>query len=338
MVSPLAVRRAYEALMAEGLCEESGGGRIRVTPKFQRMVIIGMMGYLAFSVVNLFIMLFGVTDSAWGLRSGWLGIAAGLIGVALAGFFTLNGAGDTLAASGGDRPDLQSAPRVVAGGRALGSKEGFEIIYSLADRLGATVTTPTVLSSSISPEFREFERTATTVLSAYLTPSVASYLRSLDARLPMDRRLVMTSSGGLLPFARGPASAGRLVLSGPAAGAVAAAARELSKRLVEVRGELSAYRARLLTLQTRVAEQENRIERALDDIASQRVGLVGRIFERDRPPLWRAEAWQPASAGFVEEARRAERAVMPYATAITSASSQSIASKDSIRSRCRSSD
>ena len=44
-----------------------------------------------------------------------------------------------LAASGGDRPDLQSAPRVVAGGRALGSKEGFDIIYSLADRLGAAV-------------------------------------------------------------------------------------------------------------------------------------------------------------------------------------------------------
>jgi uncharacterized YccA/Bax inhibitor family protein len=61
-------------------------GRIRVTPKFQRMLLIGMLGYLAFSVVNLFIMLFGVTDSAWGLRSGWLGIAAGLIGVALAAF------------------------------------------------------------------------------------------------------------------------------------------------------------------------------------------------------------------------------------------------------------
>jgi electron transfer flavoprotein alpha subunit len=44
-----------------------------------------------------------------------------------------------LAASGGDRPDLQSAPRVVAGGRALGSKEGFDIIFSLADKLGAAV-------------------------------------------------------------------------------------------------------------------------------------------------------------------------------------------------------
>jgi electron transfer flavoprotein alpha subunit len=37
------------------------------------------------------------------------------------------------------RPDLQSASRVVAGGRALGSAEGFKLIYSLADKLGAAV-------------------------------------------------------------------------------------------------------------------------------------------------------------------------------------------------------
>ncbi len=37
------------------------------------------------------------------------------------------------------RPDLQSATRVVAGGRALGSADGFKIIYSLADRMGAAV-------------------------------------------------------------------------------------------------------------------------------------------------------------------------------------------------------
>ncbi len=42
-------------------------------------------------------------------------------------------------ASSSDRPDLQSASRVVAGGRALGSKENFELIFSLADRLGAGV-------------------------------------------------------------------------------------------------------------------------------------------------------------------------------------------------------
>jgi electron transfer flavoprotein alpha subunit len=38
-----------------------------------------------------------------------------------------------------ERPDLQTARRVVSGGRALGSGDAFKIIYSLADRLGAAV-------------------------------------------------------------------------------------------------------------------------------------------------------------------------------------------------------
>ncbi|HYP81547.1 MAG TPA: FAD-binding protein [Steroidobacteraceae bacterium] len=44
-----------------------------------------------------------------------------------------------LAATGGDRPDLQSARRVVSGGRALGSAEKFQLVYQLADALGAAV-------------------------------------------------------------------------------------------------------------------------------------------------------------------------------------------------------
>jgi electron transfer flavoprotein alpha subunit len=38
-----------------------------------------------------------------------------------------------------DRPDLQSAARVVSGGRGVGSKENFAIVYQLADKLGAAV-------------------------------------------------------------------------------------------------------------------------------------------------------------------------------------------------------
>ncbi len=43
----------------------------------------------------------------------------------------------SLAAAGGERPDLQSAAKVVSGGRALGSTEQFQLIYDLADKLGA---------------------------------------------------------------------------------------------------------------------------------------------------------------------------------------------------------
>ncbi|KAF1705892.1 electron transfer flavoprotein subunit alpha, partial [Pseudoxanthomonas sangjuensis] len=44
-----------------------------------------------------------------------------------------------LSADKTDRPDLQSARRVVSGGRGVGSAENFQIIYRLADRLGAAV-------------------------------------------------------------------------------------------------------------------------------------------------------------------------------------------------------
>jgi electron transfer flavoprotein alpha subunit len=38
-----------------------------------------------------------------------------------------------------DRPDLQGASKVVSGGRGVGSKENFEVIYKLADKIGAAV-------------------------------------------------------------------------------------------------------------------------------------------------------------------------------------------------------
>lgn len=38
-----------------------------------------------------------------------------------------------------DRPDLQTAAKVVSGGRALGSEENFELIFKLADKLGAAI-------------------------------------------------------------------------------------------------------------------------------------------------------------------------------------------------------
>lgn len=45
----------------------------------------------------------------------------------------------SISAARNDRPDLQTAARVVSGGRALGSAENFQVLYSLADKLGAAV-------------------------------------------------------------------------------------------------------------------------------------------------------------------------------------------------------
>ena len=45
----------------------------------------------------------------------------------------------SLSAAKNDRPDLQSAARVVSGGRALGSADNFKLIYTLAARIGAAV-------------------------------------------------------------------------------------------------------------------------------------------------------------------------------------------------------
>ncbi|MGO2042904.1 MAG: Bax inhibitor-1/YccA family protein, partial [Cellulosimicrobium funkei] len=58
-------------------------GKVRVTPKFTRWLLIAMVGYLAFSLVNVVLVLFGVLDG-WGMRGGTIGIVVGLIAVGLA--------------------------------------------------------------------------------------------------------------------------------------------------------------------------------------------------------------------------------------------------------------
>jgi N-methylhydantoinase A len=82
---------------------------------------------------------------------------------------------------------------------------------------GATVS----LSSELVGTFREYERTATTVLDAALSPMLSSYLRALAAAA-RDQGLVepqiMQSSGGLTDIARASSHAALTVLSGPAGG------------------------------------------------------------------------------------------------------------------------
>ena len=61
-------------------------GKVRATPKMTRIVLIAMVGYLVFSLANFVLMITGLVDGAFGLRSGWLGIAIGVIAVLLASY------------------------------------------------------------------------------------------------------------------------------------------------------------------------------------------------------------------------------------------------------------
>jgi N-methylhydantoinase A len=78
------------------------------------------------------------------------------------------------------------------------------------------------LSSDVSPKFREYERTNTTVANAYIKPLVDRYIAGLEAAL-RDRGFVgelfiMQSAGGLVPTALARQHPVRIVESGPAAG------------------------------------------------------------------------------------------------------------------------
>ncbi len=92
---------------------------------------------------------------------------------------------------------------------------------------------PVSLSSRVSPEFREFERSSTTVLNAYLSPAVGRYLHNLRAKIRAAELasdvLVMRSSGGLMDLESAVALPSAILLSGPAGGVVASA--ELGRAL-----------------------------------------------------------------------------------------------------------
>ncbi|WP_239336438.1 hydantoinase/oxoprolinase family protein [Frankia sp. CiP3] len=131
------------------------------------------------------------------------------------------------------------APRQVA--TALAAVDGLQavavcLLFSfrhpeherqVADALRSGLPGVTVVAShEVLPQFREYERFATTVADAYLTPKLSAYLRALARRcvaagLPVP--LVMQSSGGVVDLETAAGHAAACVLSGPAAGVVGAA-------------------------------------------------------------------------------------------------------------------
>ncbi|MBV9231961.1 MAG: hydantoinase/oxoprolinase family protein, partial [Chloroflexi bacterium] len=79
-------------------------------------------------------------------------------------------------------------------------------------------------SSEVLPEFREYERTSTVVLNAYVGPLIDRYLARLEQGIPQQTALrIMQSNGGSISGVTARREAARTLLSGPAAGVVGAA-------------------------------------------------------------------------------------------------------------------
>ena len=86
---------------------------------------------------------------------------------------------------------------------------------------------PLSLSAEVAPEIREFERTSTACANAYVQPLMQRYLDRLETSLTeigfAGRLYVMLSGGGITTLREAKAFPIRLIESGPAAGAMAAA-------------------------------------------------------------------------------------------------------------------
>ena len=82
---------------------------------------------------------------------------------------------------------------------------------------------PLSVSHRILPEYREFERTSTVTINAYLQPLMGTYLGRLGAHVAGRRLRVMQSSGGSISARAAAVEPVRTILSGPAGGVVGAA-------------------------------------------------------------------------------------------------------------------
>ena len=77
-------------------------------------------------------------------------------------------------------------------------------------------------SCEILPEYREYERTSTTVVNAYVSPLLDRYLTHLESSLPESSLLIMQSNGGMIGLSEAKRNGARCILSGPAGGIVGA--------------------------------------------------------------------------------------------------------------------
>jgi len=97
---------------------------------------------------------------------------------------------------------------------------------------------PLSISYEVLPEIKEYERTSTTVINAYVTPIVATYLhamrKGLDAAGITARLLLMQSNGGLTTNTAAIERPMNIIESGPAGGVVGAQALARAKKLDKI--------------------------------------------------------------------------------------------------------
>ena len=86
----------------------------------------------------------------------------------------------------------------------------------------ATLGIPVSLSSRVLAEYREYERTSTTVINAYLAPLMGNYLNRLGGHLGTTRLRVMQSNGGAVRAQTAADLPVHTIVSGPAGGVVGA--------------------------------------------------------------------------------------------------------------------
>ena len=86
---------------------------------------------------------------------------------------------------------------------------------------------PVSISSEILPEIREYERSSTVVIDAYVKPVMGTYFENLEQRLASEGMqcgvTVISSGGGIVPVAEAKATPVRTLQSGPAGGVIGAA-------------------------------------------------------------------------------------------------------------------
>ncbi len=125
-----------------------------------------------------------------------------------------------------DQAELDALPRETARAEAV----AVALLHSYANpehehQVARALTgsgVPVSVSADLLPEYREYERTSTTVVNAYVAPLMSRYLNRLDAESGADRVRIMGSNGGAFPVTRAVSEPVHTVLSGPAGGVVGA--------------------------------------------------------------------------------------------------------------------